>query len=160
MKPVRKVSRREFIGTGGVLVLGVTLAGCGSGSVDEQLMQVEAPKLDKPWSPDVYLKFLPDGTVEIIAHRVEMGQGIRTGLPAVIADELEADWDRIEVIQGMADQKYGDQNTDGSHSVRDFFQRMRQAGASARTMLEEAAAQQWQVSPGECRAQQHKMWRR
>ncbi|MBT8117019.1 MAG: molybdopterin-dependent oxidoreductase, partial [Gammaproteobacteria bacterium] len=157
MKPIRKVSRREFLGTGGVLVLGVTLAGCGSGSMDEQLMQVEAPKLDQPWSPDVFLKFLPDGTVEIIAHRVEMGQGIRTGLPAVIADELEADWDRIEVIQGMADQRYGDQNTDGSHSVRDFFQRMRQAGASARTMLEEAAAQQWQVSPAECRAQQHKI---
>jgi isoquinoline 1-oxidoreductase beta subunit len=157
MKHTRKITRREFVQSGSLLVLGVSLAGCGRGGDPASLATTTGDRIAEPWSPDVYLSFEADGTVHIISHRVEMGQGTRTGLPAIVADELEADWDRVKVIQGMADQKYGDQNTDGSHSVRDFLHRMREAGAAARTMLEQAAAQQWQVDVAGCRAELHRV---
>src|SRR5258708_6605722 len=84
-----------------------------------------------------------------------MGTGIRTGLPMVLADELEADWQKVRIVQAQGDAKYGDQNTDGSRSVRHFFEPMRQAGAAARQMLEESAAATWKVPVGECRARNH-----
>ena len=70
--------------------------------------------------PSVYLGIEPDGTVIIVAHRSEMGTGIRTALPMVAADELDADWKRVKIEQAIGDQKYGTQNTDGSCSIRDF----------------------------------------
>ncbi|MCG8650454.1 MAG: molybdopterin-dependent oxidoreductase, partial [Pirellulales bacterium] len=90
-------------------------------------------------------------------HRSEMGTGIRTGLPRVVADELEADWKRVVIQQARGDKRLGDQNTDGSNSIRFFFKRMRVAGATARTMLERAAAQQWQVDADECYADHHQI---
>lgn len=110
-----------------------------------------------PWEPSVYLAIEPDGRVLIVAHRSEMGTGIRTVLPAVAADELEADWARVSVVQAIGDKKYGSQNTDGSCSIRDFFDPLRQAGATARTMLERAAAQKWKVPAAECRARNHEV---
>ena len=77
--------------------------------------------------------------MSILAHRSEMGTGIRTSLPRIVADELEADWDRVDIQQAIGDKRLGDQNTDGSNSIRFFFTRMRVAGATARTMLEHAA---------------------
>ena len=82
------------------------------------------------FSPNVYLSIDENGDVTIVAHRSEMGTGIRTGLPMVLADELEADWSRVKVVQAQGDPKYGDQNTDGSRSVRQFYQPMRVAGAT------------------------------
>ncbi len=105
------------------------------------------------WEPSVYLGIEPDGTVKIVAHRSEMGTGCRTGLPMIVADELEADWSRVQVIQAPGDVKYGSQDTDGSCSVRDFYDRLRAAGASARFMLEHAAAVKWDVPPEECHGQ-------
>jgi isoquinoline 1-oxidoreductase beta subunit len=84
-----------------------------------------------------------------------MGQGIRTCLPQVIADEMEADWDRIVLIQGLGDEKYGDQNTDGSTSIRRQFDLLRTAGATAREMLIAAAAATWGVPASECEARDH-----
>ena len=110
-----------------------------------------------PLSPSVYLGIEPDGTVFIVTHRSEMGTGIRTTLPMVAADELEADWSRVRIEQGLGDPKYGDQNTDGSRSVRDFYDAFRRAGATARTMLVSAAAAQWNVPAGECFAQNHEV---
>ena len=110
-----------------------------------------------PLSPSVYLGVNPDGTVFIVTHRSEMGTGIRTSLPMVAADELEADWTRVRIEQGLGDTKYGDQNTDGSRSVRDFYDAFRRAGASARTMLISAAAAQWSVPVAECFAQNHQV---
>jgi len=86
-----------------------------------------------------------------------MGTGIRTSLPRVIADELEADWDRIVIQQAVGDKRLGDQNTDGSNSIRFFFKRMRVAGATARTMLEQAAAKKWNVPASECYADNHEV---
>jgi isoquinoline 1-oxidoreductase beta subunit len=84
-----------------------------------------------------------------------MGQGIRTCLPQIIADEMDADWDRIELIQALGDEKYGDQNTDGSTSIRRHFDLLRTAGASARAMLIGAAAAMWDVPAAECVTREH-----
>ena len=69
------------------------------------------------WYPSVYVGIEPSGTVIIVAHRSEMGTGIRTALPMVAADELEADWERVRIEQAIGDPRYGDQNTDGSKSM-------------------------------------------
>ena len=108
-------------------------------------------------NPSVYLGIDPDGTVHIVTHRSEMGTGIRTSLPMVAADELDADWARVKIVQGIGDARYGDQNTDGSKSIRDFFDAFRQAGASARAMLIQAAAAQWQVPAAECETGLHEV---
>ena len=87
-----------------------------------------------------------------------MGQGIRTALTQIIADELEADWSRIRVLQATGDKIYGDQNTDGSKSIRLFYDVLRHAGGSAREMLIEAAASQWGTDRSHCRAQDHTIY--
>jgi isoquinoline 1-oxidoreductase subunit beta len=107
--------------------------------------------------PSVYLGIEPDGTVFIVTHRSEMGTGIRTSLPLVAADELDADWSRVRIEQGVGDPRYGDQNTDGSRSIRDFYDAFRIAGASAKSMLVSAAAAQWSVPAGECTAANHEI---
>jgi isoquinoline 1-oxidoreductase beta subunit len=108
-------------------------------------------------SPSVYLGVEADGAVFIVTHRSEMGTGIRTTLPMVAADELEADWARVRIEQGIGDTRYGDQNTDGSRSIRDFYEAFRRAGASARMMLVSAAAAQWKVPVAECVARNHEV---
>ena len=100
--------------------------------------------------PSVYLGIDPDGTVWIVASRSEMGTTSRTTLPLVVADELDADWKRVKIEQALGDSRYGDQNTDGSRSIRSFYDAMREAGATARLMLIQAAAQQWGVPAAEC----------
>jgi isoquinoline 1-oxidoreductase beta subunit len=150
---IQQLSRRDFLKTGGVFVIGVSLFGCGTGETPD----AEQPASPGPQSPLVYVSLDADGTVRIISHRSEMGQGIRTGLPVVLADEMEADWERVVVEQATGDPKYGNQNTDGSHSVRDFMHLMREAGATMRRMLEQAAANQWGVDVAECRAELHRV---
>jgi isoquinoline 1-oxidoreductase subunit beta len=100
--------------------------------------------------PSLWVGIQTDGTVLIVAHRSEMGNGVRTSLPRILADELDADWSRVEVVQGDGDERYGSQDTDGSHSVREFFDVLRDAGATARLMLVRAAAQQWGVPESQC----------
>ena len=149
MNGLEKLSRREFLQKTGIasggLVFAMTLgtprgaSGAGASSV----------------APNVYVNIRDDDVVEIYCHRSEMGQGIRTSLPQVIADELEADWDRIELLQALGDPKYGDQNTDGSTSIRKHFDLLRTAGASAREMLIAAAAMEWGVPVTELVARDH-----
>ena len=105
--------------------------------------------------PAVYLGIDPDGTVHIVAHRSEMGTTSRTSLPLIAADELDADWGRVKLEQAPGDARFGNQDTDGSHSIRDFYQPMREAGATARLMLIQAAAQQWNVPASECTTELH-----
>ncbi len=100
--------------------------------------------------PSVFVGIHSDGAVYIVAHRSEMGNGVRTSLPRILADELDADWSRVTVIQADANAAYGSQDTDGSHSVREFFDTLREAGATARLMLVRAAAQQWGVPESQC----------
>ena len=141
------VSRRGFLGqvfSAGALVIGAPLALAQPGAGES-----------KAWQPSVYLGIEPDGAVKITVHRSEMGTGCRTCLPMIVADELEADWNRVTILQAAGDVKYGSQDTDGSCSVRDFYEAMRAAGAGARTMLEHAAAGKWGAPPEECRGQNH-----
>jgi isoquinoline 1-oxidoreductase beta subunit len=105
--------------------------------------------------PNLFVGIDIDGTVHIVAHRSEMGTAISTSLPLIIADELDADWKRVNIEQAIGDSRYGDQNTDGSHSIRNFYDAMRQAGATARFMLIQAAALQWGVSHTECQTGLH-----
>ena len=98
--------------------------------------------------PHVFVAIEPDGAVTIVTHRSEMGTGIRTSLPMVIADEMEADWSRVSLMQAPGDEpRYGNQDTDGSRSMRHFIQPMRECGAAMRQMLETAAATKWGVEP-------------
>lgn len=151
MNAVHIVSRRGFLErfvSAGALVLGAPI-------VPQILNAGEADQA--PFHPSVYLGIEADGTVVIVTHRSEMGTGIRSVLPVIAADELDADWKRVKIEQAIGDPKYGSQNTDGSCSIRDFYTAFRQAGATARTMLERAAAAKWQVPAGECHAQLHEI---
>jgi isoquinoline 1-oxidoreductase beta subunit len=152
MNRIELVTRRTFLGgmfSAGAFVLGARLLPA------EALASTDAGKA--AWNPSVYLGVETDGSVIIVAHRSEMGTGIRSVLPSVLADELDADWARVKIEQAIGDKKYGDQNTDGSCSIRNFYDGMREAGASARMMLESAAAAQWGVPVAECKAQNHQV---
>ncbi len=146
MKLIENVSRREFLE--GALVTGAFVL--GARLIPGPLWASEGEAAPAPLQPGLWMAIAPDGTVTIVAHRTEMGNGIKTSLPIVLADELGADWKRVKVEQALGDPKYGDQETDTSHSVRDFFDVMRQTGAAGRLMLIRAAAAQWGVPPVEC----------
>ena len=152
MNRIELVTRRTFLGgmfSAGAFVLGARLLPVEAmASTDAGLAA---------WNPSVYLGIETDGAVIIVSHRSEMGTGIRSVLPSVLADELDADWARVKIEQAIGDAKYGSQNTDGSCSIRDFYDAMREAGSSARMMLESAAAAQWGVPVAECKAQNHQV---
>src|SRR6267378_6312953 len=156
MSAIENVSRRGFLKglvTAGALVLGAYYAPKilrRHGSDD-----VRTDADNATLHPNVFVGVETDGTVWIVANRSEMGTVIRTSLPLVVADELDADWKRVKIDQAIGDPRYGDQNTDGSQSIRRFYDVMRQAGATARFMLIQAAAQQWNVAPGECVTELH-----
>ena len=116
-----------------------------------QAIEATAPGLN----PNVFIHIGPDGTVTIVCHRSEMGQGIRSSLPVLIADELGAQMARVKIRQADGDRAYGDQNTDGSNSIRGFYEDLRRAGATARVMLVAAAAKRWSVRPEDCVARDH-----
>ena len=144
------LSRRNFLGVSGVFVLGACVPGCSP-----QPVRQLAPATT--FEPNLFLALEPDGTVRVTSHRSEMGQGIRTALAQIVADELDADWSRVQVDQAIGDAKYGDQNTDGSRSILLNYDRLRAAGATARLMLRQAAANHWQVPVAEVEASDHRV---
>ncbi|MGZ4814444.1 MAG: molybdopterin cofactor-binding domain-containing protein [Terriglobales bacterium] len=144
MNSIQNFSRRGFLKAGlaaGSFVL-------ASRVLPEPLWGAASDKA--VFNPDLFLAIASDGTITIIASRSEMGCGSRTSIPLVLADELDADWSKVKLEQATGDAKYGDQDTDGSHSVRSFFDQMRSTGATARAMLITAAANQWKVAESEC----------
>jgi len=143
MNRIEPVTRRDFLGgifSSGALVLAGRVLPLDAATNNQGVL----------FQPNVYLGIEPSGKVIIVAHRSEMGTGNRTSLPMIVADELDVDWNKVTVEQAIGDPRYGNQNTDGSQSVRGFFDVLREAGASARTMLIQAAAQKWKVPPAEC----------
>ncbi len=154
------INRREFLARAGALG-GLALVAGGS----QILKAADAPKygadgmphgtVDAPW---VFVSIGDDGIVTIAVHRSEMGQGVRTGMPLIVADELEADWSKVRIQQAPADEeRYGNQDTDGSRSTRHFIDPMRRCGAAARMMLESAAAAAWGVPVSEVHAANHEV---
>ncbi len=139
------ISRREFIGAtvagAAGLVIGFTLP---HGSRDH----------NDEFSPNAYLRIAPDGKITVVCARSEMGQGVRTALPTILAEELEVDLQQITIEQAGASTLYGDQTTGGSASVRTTWDPMRKAGAAAREMLISAAALEWGVPRSSCKAEQ------
>jgi len=156
MSTIANVSRRRFL-TGGVIAAGALVLGVGyyRKLLPGQKLPEETNADHATLHPSVYLGINPDGTVWIVAHRSEMGTTSRTTLPLVVADELDADWKRVKIEQAIGDQRYGDQNTDGSHSIRSFYDAMREAGATARFMLIQAAAHEWGVPAAQCETDLH-----
>ena len=152
---ILNVSRRGFlqgIVSTGALILSVRM-------VPEFLWAAEASvgtHADRAaLHPSLFVGIDTDGTVYLVAARSEMGTTSRTSVPLILADELDADWKRVKIEQAIGDKRYGDQDTDGSHSVRDGFAIMREAGATARLMLTQAAAQKWGVPVSECESDLH-----
>lgn len=157
------LSRRGFVGGSGIFVLGLTLTGCNS--YVEPDIDADTFNLGDPGpspltevaggdaTPAMWIAIEEDGAVKITCHRSEMGQQVWTSMAQIVADELEADWDTVSIVQAEGHERYGDQNTDGSRSVRYNFHRLRTAGAAMRTMLTQAAALYWEVDAADCTAE-------
>ncbi|WP_349745089.1 xanthine dehydrogenase family protein molybdopterin-binding subunit [Roseateles cavernae] len=158
--PSSGISRRSLLGGVSLsgLVLGIGLPGAVQGADEPAKYGGDGMPHGVQDSPKTFVSIAPDGIVSILIHRSEMGQGVRTSLPKVLADELEADWKRVRVVQAPGDEeKFGNQDTDGSRSMRHWFEPMRRCGASARMMLEQAAAQQWNVPLEQVQAKHHEV---
>ncbi|MDO6761199.1 molybdopterin-dependent oxidoreductase [Tamlana sp. 2_MG-2023] len=151
MAPIKNISRRHFLKNMGLASGGLILA--TSLSSFSHLTEDHLKK--ETFNPNLFIELLPDGRLILVASRSEMGQGIRTSLTSVIADEMEADWSRVTVKQATGNAIYGDQNTDGSKSVRNLYQSMREMGATAKAMLISAASKTWKVPETECVAENH-----
>ncbi|TXN19223.1 xanthine dehydrogenase family protein molybdopterin-binding subunit, partial [Methylobacterium sp. WL9] len=156
------VSRRATLGGLGAFVLALSLsdrAMADEGQTKEQQeKKYGADGMPHGWrdDPKVFVAIAADGTVTVTNHRSEMGTGVRTSIAFTVADELEADWSKVKVIQAWGDEsRFGNQDTDGSRSLRHFFQHFRHAGAAAKLMLVQAAAKQWGVPVGEVVAENH-----
>ncbi len=154
---LENVSRRSILIGGaavaGGLVIGLRFLPRGFAS-SPSAAPVDVPR----FNPTAFVSIDETGLVTIVAHRSEMGQGIRTALPMAVADELEADWSRVRIVQAVGDEvTYGGQYTDGSRSLRHFLRPMREMGAAARQMLETAAADRWGVEVAQVRARNHQV---
>ncbi len=163
MSTTVQLSRRRFLQSSlGALTLAVTAGGLvtivRAADADSKKYGADSMPGGTVDDPLVFVSIAADGTVTIVAHRAEMGTGVRTSLPMVVADEMEASWDRVQVVQAEANEaRYGNQNVDGSRSMRHFLMPMRRAGAAARQMLEAAAAARWSVSVSEVKAVRHEV---
>src|SRR5437762_12542835 len=145
------VNRRDFLKTGAAggvaLVIGLHLTSSAFG--DQAKDQEE--KTPNPF--DAWVRITPDNRVTLILGKSEMGQGIMTALPMILAEELCVDWKQVKVQQAPTNPKIYDLGTGGSGSVAGSWLPLRRAGAAAREMLVAAGAKQWEVSPDTCKAQ-------
>lgn len=154
MNPIRNISRRTFVKSVGLASGGLILA-CNTSVFSDK--ESAGDKELASFNPNLFVQLNADGSLILIASRSEMGNGVRTSLTSVIADEMDADWTKVIVKQAVGDIKYGDQNTDGSRSVLYLYEPMRKMGAMARAMLISAAAQSWKVPVAECTAENHEV---
>ncbi|HZD32103.1 MAG TPA: xanthine dehydrogenase family protein molybdopterin-binding subunit [Candidatus Angelobacter sp.] len=137
------ISRRQFL-------VGSAVAGTGLVIAFNLPHHGLRPGGKGGFAPNAYLHIAPDGKVTVVVARSEMGQGVRTALPMILAEELDANWTDIAIQQAGASTLFGDQTTGGSASVRTTWDPMRQAGAAAREMLVAAAAEKWGVAGTDC----------
>lgn len=151
------LTRRSFLqvmgGVGASLVLGgFTMSACSSTAA---AAASAVKKNGVTFIPNVFLKIDPDGFVTVTVHRSEMGQGVRTSFAMTVAEELDADWQKVKVVQADGDRdKYGPMGTGGSSSTTSTYDDLRKMGAAGRAMLIAAAAKQWGVDPSTCTTKQ------
>ena len=156
---IENVSRRSFLKGATGLVVALQFFPAGDAAAYEAYPHggLEMPN-GVVSNPLVFVAIDRDGTVTIVAHRSEMGTGSRTSIPMVVADEMEADWARVKIVQAEGDEKkYGNQDTDGSRSLRHHIQPARDIGAAVRYMLEQAAAEKWNADPADVQAIGHQV---
>jgi len=146
-----EMKRRDFVKIFG-LATGGLLLGC---NVSADKVVVNTLEDGISFVPNLFIQLQKDGTVTIVVARSEMGQVIRTSMASAIAEDLEADWQYITVQQATGDAKFGNQNTDGSRSIRTLLKPMRKMGAMARSILEQAAAKKWNIAASDCKAENH-----
>ena len=153
----KTISRREFL-KGSLAATGLTIMASVT-PFGTRLVNASGMKEGETagLSPSAFYQITPDNVVKILVPNSEMGQGSHTALPMIIADELEADWDQVKIIQAPADAAFKNpvlrnQLTVASASCRGFYGPMRKAGAAGRAMLIEAAAKEWGVPGSQCAA--------
>jgi len=146
-----EMKRRDFVKIVG-LATGGLLLGC---NVSADKVVVNTLENGISFVPNLFIQLQKDGTVTIVVARSEMGQGIRTSMASAIAEDLEADWKYVTVQQATGDAKFGNQNTDGSRSIRTLLKPMRKMGAMARSILEQAASKKWNIAASDCKAENH-----
>lgn len=148
MSKTYSINRRDFI-----KYTGLTTAGLAFGFYISSAGKLIAQDVKTVFSPNLWLQIDKDGIVTITMHRSEMGQKVWTALPMIVAEELEADWSKIKVVQGNLNEEFGSQVTGGSASIRTSYDKLRKAGATAREMLILAAAIEWGVERETCFAE-------
>ena len=117
-----------------------------------RLFGADEKKDASPFKPNGWIRIDGDGTVTLTISKSEMGQGVRTSLAMILADELGAEWPRIKIVQASPSAEFKDLGTGGSGSMEDGWV-LRRAAAAARAMLTTAAAARWKVSPNECKTE-------
>ncbi len=152
MSAIHIVTRRSFIKSLGFASGGLIFA-CSIPSSTENKEQ--KPFNGSIFEPNIFIQLKDNGELVLLATRSEMGNGVRTSLTSVIADEMDADWEKVSVLQATGDAKFMDQNTDGSRSVRFLFEPMRKMGATARAMLVAGAAKKWGIDANKLKADNH-----
>ncbi len=144
------LDRRSFVKlaamAGGGLILGYYARPAGAAEIGKP----DEEKVDGVFIPNAFIRIAPDGSVTVYSARPEIGQGIKTSLPMVVAEELGVDWKDVTVITAPVNGSFGNQSAGGSTSTPQSYTLMRKAGATARTMLTEAAAETWGVPASEC----------
>jgi isoquinoline 1-oxidoreductase beta subunit len=160
----RQINRRDFLKVsftaGGALLIGTFLDACTpteepqvpAPAPTSTATQSSTPAPQQPFQPNTFIRVDPDGKITLRIHRSEMGQGVRTSLAMILAEELEADWSTVQIEQ-MDAQSGVNQITSGSGSILINYDPLRKAGAKAREILIAAAAQTWGIAPAECRAE-------
>ncbi|MFD2569257.1 molybdopterin cofactor-binding domain-containing protein [Spirosoma soli] len=148
------LSRRDFIRASSVAGLGLV--------VSLQLVSnpAKATPTEITFEPNLYLKLTNTGKIIILAKNPEIGQGVMTSLPMIIAEELDVDWQSIEVQQAPLDSGYGEQSAAGSYAIKNNYDQLRKAGAAAREILTEVAAKRWNVPLNECYTRQGYVYRK
>jgi isoquinoline 1-oxidoreductase beta subunit len=158
MSKIINLSRRDFLKAGGIACAGLVLGFY----LPHQRSLTQAMAAEPLFDPNAFLRIGADGTVTMIVNKSEMGQGVYTSLPMLIAEELECDWSKVRVEAAPVDPVYvnlqtGIQMTGGSMSVKVEWERMRKVGAAAREMLISAAAETWKVERSSLRAENGKV---
>lgn len=149
MSELLKTSRRDFLKissvAGGGLLIGFNLYSC------------ESPVEGDPVEINAYIRINPDGTATILAKNPDIGQGVRTSLPMILAEELDLPWEKVTVEQAKLDDRMGPQFAGGSMGVKTNYENLRKAGAAVKQVLTQAAANQWNVSPESCEVRDGKI---